>query len=166
MLIALAFSSPLGMATNDTEQTAHPEVAVPKIVPLKLGSKIPLSVQSSGVVWKGYTNHLVRLGWIKFELDKSDRLKADILTQTTTFDNVDYDISGAVFDATGQLLGSARAQCKVYINWSIIPATSTETVTLDFGVSLDYTRAAAFMLSISNRKVLTPDDWPKHDPDR
>ena len=36
-----------------------------------------------------------------------------------------------------------------------------ETISLDFGVSLDYVHAAAFMVSISKRKVLTPDDWQK-----
>jgi hypothetical protein len=36
-----------------------------------------------------------------------------------------------------------------------------QTITLDFGVSLNYARATAFAVSISNRKVMTPDEWQK-----
>ena len=79
----------------------------------------------------------------------------------TEFDNVDYDISAAVFDAAGQMLGSARAQCKVQRMWAGNVCRTGRTITLDFGISSDYTRAAAFAVSVSNRKVLTPDDWQK-----
>ena len=134
---------------------------VPNIVPLKAGASIPLAVQSPGVAWKGNTFHLVRLGSITFDLDKNDSLKADIQAGLTEFDNVDYDICGAVFDAAGQMLGTARAQCKVQRMWAGGVEVSAQTIRLDFGVSLDYTRAAAFAVSVSNRKVLTPDEWQK-----
>ena len=88
-------------------------------------------------------------------------LKADIQAGVTGFDDVDYDISGAVFDAAGQMLGTARAQCKVKRIWAGNVGMMAQTIRLDFGVSLDYTRAAAFSVSISNRKVLTPDEWQK-----
>jgi len=88
-------------------------------------------------------------------------LKADIQAGVTGFDDVDYDISGAVFDAAGQMLGTARAQCKVKRMWAGNVFMSPQTIRLDFGVSLDYTRAAAFAVSVSNRKVLTPDEWEK-----
>jgi hypothetical protein len=45
--------------------------------------------------------------------------------------------------------------------WAGGVKTMARTITLDFGVSLDYARAAAFAVGISNRKVLTPDDWQK-----
>jgi len=38
---------------------------------------------------------------------------------------------------------------------------SAQTITLDFGRSLDYPNVTAFMLTVSKRKVLTPDDWQK-----
>jgi hypothetical protein len=134
---------------------------VTNLVPLKLGSPIPLAIQSPGVAWKGNTFHLVGLGSITFDLDKNACLKADIQAGLTSFDDVDYDISGAVFDATGQMLGTARAQCKVTRMWAGNVRMSPQTIRLDFGVSLDYTRAAAFAVSVSNRKVLTPDEWEK-----
>jgi len=146
---------------NEPGQTERRAVAVPNIVPLKLGASIPLPVQSAGVTWRGNTYHLVCLGSIKFDLDKSDRLKADIQAGVTEFDNVDYDISAAVFDGVGQMLGSARAQCKVQRMWAGDVERTGRTITLDFGISSDYTRAAAFAVSVSNRKVLTPDDWQK-----
>jgi hypothetical protein len=146
---------------NDAEPTGHREVAVTNTVPLELGSSIPLAVQSPGVAWKGNTYHLVNLGSVRFDLDQSDCLKADIQAGLTSFDNVDYDISGAVFDAAGQMLGSARAQCKVERLWLGGVKRTGRTIRLDFGVSLDYRRAAAFVVSVSNRKVLTPDDWQK-----
>jgi hypothetical protein len=59
------------------------------------------------------------------------------------------------------MLGSARAQCKVERMWVGEVRVSAQTIRLDFGVSLDYTRAGFFMVSISNRKVLTPDEWKK-----
>ena len=83
------------MAAKEPGQTEQRAVAAPKIVPLTLGASIPLSVQSAGVTWKGNTFQLVRLGSIKFDLDKSDLLKADIQAGVTEFDNVDYDISYA-----------------------------------------------------------------------
>jgi len=94
-------------------------------------------------------------------MDKSNRLTAELQGGVTMFDDVDYDVSGAVFDAAGQLLGSARAQCKVQRAWAGKVAMKAQAVSLDFGVSLDYARAAAFAVCISNRKVLTPDDWQK-----
>ena len=161
VLSVLAVGGLLGLAANEPEQTERRPVAVMNLVPLKLGSPIPLAIQSPGVAWKGNTFHLVRLGSITFDLDKNDSLKADIQAGVTSFDDVDYDISGAVFDAAGHMLGTARAQCKVQRMWAGEVEVSAQTIRLDFGVSLDYTRAAAFAVSVSNRKVLTPDEWQK-----
>lgn len=149
-------------AAGPGEREDTPPIAVTNLIPWKLGSSIPLAVQSAGVAWRGDTYHLVRLGSITFDLDKNACLKADIQAGVTEFDNIDYDISGAVFDAAGQLLGSARAQCKVQRMWAGEVEVSAQTIRLDFGVSLDYTRAASFMVSVSNRKVLTPDEWEKN----
>jgi hypothetical protein len=105
------------LLTAQPSPNAPPTGVVANLVPLRLGSSIPLAVQSAGVAWKGSTFHLVRLGSITFDLDQNDCLKADIQAGLTGFDNVDYDISGAVFDAAGQMLGSARAPCKVQRLW-------------------------------------------------
>jgi hypothetical protein len=133
-----------------------------RLIALKFGASIPLSIQSDGVEWKGTVYHLLGLGSIQFALEKgSDHLTAHIKAGTTSFDAVDYDISGAVFDATGRMLGVARAQCHVDRTWLGHVLMSSQTITLDFGRSLDYSNASAFMLTVSKRKVLTPDDWQK-----
>ena len=133
-----------------------------RLIPLKFETLIPLSIQSDGVEWKGNVYHLLGLGSIQFALDKgSDHLTANIKAGTTSFDDVDYDISGAVFDAAGKMLGVARAQCHVERLWIGKVLMSSQTITLDFGRSLDYPDATAFMLTVSKRKVLTPDDWQK-----
>ena len=110
----------------------------------------------------GNTYNLVSLSSIRFELDKqTSRLKADVEACEFYFDNVDYDVSAAVFDATGKLLGTARARCTLVRMWLGKVVSGADTLGLDFGVSLDYAQATTFMLSISKRKVLTPDDWQK-----
>ena len=141
--------------------SAPPKGAVANLIPLKLESSIPLAVQSAGFEWRDKTYCLVSLNSIEFELDKNNRLTAEIQGGTTELDNVDYDVSGAVFDAAGQMLGAARAQCKVQLFYPSTIISMAQTITLDFGVSLDYAHAAAFVVSISNRKVLTPDEWQK-----
>jgi hypothetical protein len=133
-----------------------------RFIPLKFGASIPLSIQSDGVEWKGNVYHLLGLGSIQFALEKgSDHLTAEIKAGTTSFDDVDYDISGAVFDAGGRMLGVARAQCHADRTWLGRVLMSSQTINLDFGRSLDYSNATAFMLTVSKRKVLTPDDWQK-----
>jgi hypothetical protein len=129
---------------------------------VQLRASMPLNIQSEAVEWKGYAYHLVKLGSVRFNLDKkTDHLTADIKAGVTSFDNVDYDISAAVFDTTGRMLGAARAECHVQREWLGRVLTSSETISLDFGRSLDYASATGFMLSVSKRKVLTPEDWQK-----
>ena len=154
LLVITAYAQP-------QKQPKDQEAAPARIIPLELGRSIPLAVQSPSIEWKSKTFHLVTLGSIQFKLDKTDLLKADIQAGVMTFDDVVYDISVAVFDATKQLLGTARAQCKVERVWLSYVLASPRTLSLDFGVSLDYARATAFMVSVSKRKVLTPDEWQK-----
>ncbi len=130
-------------------------------MPLALGHPLPLAIRSCGVEWKGGTYYLVRLDSIQFSLEKTNHLKAAIQAEVTTFDEVDYEISCAVFDAAGQMLGAARAQCNVPRTWIGTVLHGARTINLDFGISLDYARAIGFMISISNRRVLTPDTWQK-----
>jgi len=133
-----------------------------RLIPLKFGTSIPLSIQSDGVEWKGNVYHLLGLGSIQFALEKgSDHLTANIKAGTTSFDDVDYDISGAVFDSAGRMLGVARAQCHVNRTWLGRVLMSSQSITLDFGRSLDYSNATAFLLTVSKSKVLTPDEWQK-----
>jgi hypothetical protein len=132
------------------------------LVVLRFGTAIPVTVQSEGVEWKGFTYHLVELGSVQFNLDKKTaHLTAEIRAGLTSFDDVDYDVSAAVFDAAGQMLGAARTICHVDRLWLGKVLRTSQTITLDFGRSLDYPGATGFMLTVSKRKVLTPDDWQK-----
>jgi hypothetical protein len=162
--LGLALVSVCLITSNGQPQTqkVDPPAKEDRLIPLKFGTSIPLSIQSDGVEWKGNVYHLLGLGSIQFASEKgSDHLIANIKAGTTSFDDVDYDISGAVFDAAGRMLGVARAQCHVDRTWLGHVLMSSQTITLDFGRSLDYPNASAFMLTVSKRKVLTPDDWQK-----
>ena len=155
---SLIIAAPAPSESGMKKQEASARLALP----LRFGRSIPLAIQSSGVVWRGNTYHLVGLGSIQFELDKQTaRLKADIKAGVTSFDDVDYDVSAAVFDTAGKLLGAARSPCNVRRMWAGKMERSGQQIALDFGVSLDYAQATTFMVSISKRKVLTPDDWQK-----
>jgi len=158
-LVGVCLSTSNGQPQNQkVDQNAKED----RLIPLTFGTSIPLSIQSDGVEWKGHVYHLLGLGSIQFALEKeSDHLTADIKAGTTSFDDVDYDISGAVFDAAGRMLGVARARCHVDRTWLGRVLMSSENITLDFGRSLDYSNATGFMLTVSKRKVLTPDDWQK-----
>jgi hypothetical protein len=160
----LAIMAGLSVAAPEvTKKDAEKRAGSPgPAIPLKFGRSIPLAVQSAGVEWRGNTYHLLGLGSIQFNLDKrTSRLKAEIAAGVTGFDDVNYDVSAAVFDATGALLGAARTRCRVHSMWAGMVASGPQTIDLDFGVSLDYANAATFMVSISKRKVMTPDQWPK-----
>src|SRR4051794_5043016 len=88
------------------------------LISLQFESSIPLTIQSDGVEWKGFSYHLVSLGSVRFHLDeKTEHLSAEIQAGVTTFDEVDYNISAAVFDAEDRMLGVARAQCHVQREW-------------------------------------------------
>lgn len=151
-------AAPASLRNDSKSEPASPG----STISLKFGHRIPLTIQSSGVKWKGSTYHLVSLSSIQFELDKqTSRLKAEVKAGVMGFDSVDYDVSAAVFGSDGKLLGVARGRCAVEAMWVGTVLTRGETINLDFGVSLDYSDAAAFMVSISKRKVLTPDEWKK-----
>jgi hypothetical protein len=131
-------------------------------IPLEFGKAIPIRVQSAPVTWRGNSFRLVSANSIRFDFDPaSGRLKAELRAGLTTFDDVDYDISVAVFDVKGSLLGVARSECQVQRMWTGIVGVEARKVPFDFGISLDYAQARNFMLSISQRKVLTPDEWQK-----
>ena len=159
MLGTLGMAGILAIAATGPGTKDHQPAALPSALPLALGKPAPVVAESAGVEWNGNTYHLVKLDSIRFDLDNTNRLTAEIQAEVTSFDEVAYDISGAVFDAAGNLLGTARAQCRLERMWLGRVMHSPRTIGLDFGISLDYPRATAFMLGVSKRKVLTPDQW-------
>ncbi|GEM_PF-5255552 len=152
----------LSLALVFGSRTRAAENSPSRALPLEFDRSIPLSLQSAPVQWHGSAYHLLQLGSIRFTLDReTGRLTAEVKGGVTSFDNVDYIVGAAVFGGDGQLLGTARAEQKIQRDWLGKVLQSSATVTLDFGSSLDYANAKTFQLSISNRKVLTPDDWQK-----
>lgn len=74
------------------------EANAPPSLPLDLDKPIAISVESAGVSWRGATYHLARVGQIRFSLDRDAALlTAKLHAAVMTFDEVDYEISGAVF---------------------------------------------------------------------
>jgi hypothetical protein len=141
---------------------AEPErAASPGAVPLALDRQLDLRVESQGIRWREYTYHLVRLNRARFHLDERSRLTAVLTGGLTTFDDVDYDVHVAVFDAVGDLLGTARTACPVERIWLGKVITSRVELKLDFGISHAFANARTFTVAITDRKVLTPDDWQK-----
>jgi hypothetical protein len=51
--------------------------------------------------------------------------------------------------------------CHVQRLWLGKVMTMAQRINLDFGRSLDYPKAASFMIAVSKRKVMTPDEWQK-----
>jgi hypothetical protein len=68
-------------------------------------------------------------------------------------------MSVALFDGKGRLQGTARTDVKVPRIWLGRVVMMAETLTLDFGRSLDYVDAQTFAASIGRQKVQTPEDW-------
>ena len=125
------------------------------------GKAVRVDVQSAPVRWHDYDYHLVRIGEISFFRSPLGRLTATVNGSTTTFDNVEYDVYAAVYDEAGNLLGTARALCSVERLWLGKVGTTPMRLALDFGISKAYERARWFTLGISERDVLTPDQWQK-----
>jgi hypothetical protein len=140
---------------------SHPE-SMPKGVAINWDKPIEFRLDSHGVEWRGNRYHLVQLGTMEFHLDKeSGALKGEIKGAYHSFDDVDYEISAAVFDRDDALLGVAKTNLHVPRIWLGKIMMTSVKLDLDFGASLDYERAASFKVAISKRKVLTPDQWQK-----
>src|SRR5215831_11156313 len=89
--VALAGVSLITSNGQSQNQKIEQSAKGDRLIPLKFGVSIPLSIESDGVEWKGHVYHLLALGSIEFDLQKgSDHLTAEIKAGTTSFDDVDY----------------------------------------------------------------------------
>lgn len=156
--LAAGFSVP-GRAGDASNAVVVRPAAGP--MALKLNEPARIAVKSKGVVWKGNTFHLLSLHEAEFQLGARPHLKGRIKGSTVTFDDVDYEVHAAVFGKEGELLGTAKALQPVERVWLGKPLTSPAELTLDFGISEAYRNATTFSIAISDRKVLTPDQWAK-----
>ena len=149
--------------TTPPESSSPGRVQVPaRPLPLRISDPTKLDIQSAPVHWQGGPVHLVTLASFRCELDATTKqLTASIEGSLLTFDEVDYDVSAVVFDRWGEVLGAARAVCKVPRIWLGVYASQPVALNLDFGRSNRFADATHVMVAISDRDVLTPDQWQK-----
>lgn len=153
-LCAVAFGATSLSAAQEIQSTPAKPAA------LELGKEIKIELESQPVTWRTHDYVLAAFHKVQFDFDpKTHRLTAKLDGMTVTFDDMNYEVSGAVFDSSGALLGAGRTDCKVARTWLGKALTAKSVLSLDFGISLDYPKAESFQLSISNRPVLTPDQW-------
>jgi hypothetical protein len=95
---------------------------------------------------------------LKLEIRQGPFLRATLSAAVVQYSGVDYQISGAVFDASGKLLGVASAVEKVqYIRLGYMP-TIFRKIELEFGASQAYRHAAFAVFSVSDPAVPKPPD--------
>jgi hypothetical protein len=157
-LLSLA-APPAAALAAEPQKAAAP--SPPGALPFQLHRDVPIEVRSKGVEWKGQTIHLVQLHHAMFQLSARARLTGKLRGRIITFDEVDYDVHAAVFDASGALLGTARALLPVERIWLGKVLSSEAEVDLDFGISDGYHSAKSFTVAVSQRRVLTPEEWVK-----
>ena len=156
----LLFGAITGIAATSVSRLQADEPAHHRPMPFTLDAPVDLEIKSAPVVWKEREYHLVQIHRVLFSLEKeTSRLTAKLSGLTNTFDNVEYDVCGAVFGANGELLGSARSKCEVTRRWAGKPIGGSLSLDLDFGISQAFVNAKTFLLGVSERPVLTPDQW-------
>ena len=126
---------------------------------LAIDKALKVEVKSSPVEHQGRTYHLIDLHDVRFKLDEQGHLSAKASGTITSFDNVNYRIHAAVFDRKGQLVGTASADVEVPRLWVGYVVRGNREIALDFGISTNYAGATSFTIAVSQRNVLTPDQW-------
>ncbi len=164
IVAGLLFSETAGVAAEPVvsapAENRAPEPAKPGFA-FKLKEGIHIDVQSKPVTWNKQPVHLVGFHRARFKLsdDPTPRLTAEITGRSVTFDQVRYRVSGAVYDKNDTLLGAASTDLDVERVWFGKCLTHSAELTLDFGRSQAWDRAARFELVISEMPVLTPEQW-------
>ena len=125
------------------------------------GRSVAVSAQSAPVRWRGEDYRLVRVGEARFFRSPLQRVTASLKASVLTFDNVEYEVHAALYDERGSLLGTARALCPVSRMWAGTAGITPVELHLDFGISKAYERAQWLTVGITERDVLTPDQWQK-----
>jgi hypothetical protein len=123
-------------------------------ISLVLDESIKVSILAPDVKISGESRCPVSLSKIRFAFDHAtNRLTAKVTAGKLMFDNVNYVVSGAVFDADGGLLGAARVVCEIRREILRVVLAVTQELVLDFGRSRRYSDAKSFQLCLSD-----PDD--------
>ena len=120
-------------------------------ISLVLGESIKVSVRAPEVKIRGESRCPVSLSRIRFAFDHAtNRLTAKVTAGMLMFDNVNYDVSGVVYDADGALLGVARVVCEIRREILRVVLAVTQELVLDFGRSRRYSEAKSFQLCLSD----------------
>ncbi|MBI3008515.1 MAG: hypothetical protein HYY56_03230 [Candidatus Omnitrophica bacterium] len=106
---------------------------------------------------------MIQFNSIRFEITEESHLTAEINGAVCYFDDVEYTLHGAVYDASGALLGTATTPFKVQKLWLgyVVMDDGDRSFPLDFGISTNYGNAKYFALAISERTVKTANQWEK-----
>lgn len=129
-------------------------------VAFRYGEPADLELRSAPVRWQGGDVHLLRLSEFTMSLVvATNRATAVVKGRLYTFDNVDYAVGIALLTGDGSMLGVATTVCKVPRIWLGVYGMQPVELALDFGISNNFRRASRFMASISDRTVLTPEQW-------
>ena len=133
-----------------------PKPPIPGAVPFTPGKEVKIGLSSSPVKVNDTDLHLIFIGSGTFRLDKESRLTAVLKAGVAQYAKVEYQISAAVFDAAGALLGAAgHKEAVEYIREGRWPTVARE-IGLDFGVSKAFKDAAFVVVAISDRDVPKP----------
>jgi hypothetical protein len=123
----------------------------------RFGVPVERELKSMPIKWQGGDVHLVTLNRFTFLLDEqTNRLTAKAEGSLLTFDDVEYSIGLVVCGENESLLGASTAVCKVPRIWVGAFLKQPIDLTLDFGISNNYSNAKHFQCCISDRTVLTP----------
>ncbi|MCD0459581.1 hypothetical protein LOC72_08845 [Roseiconus lacunae] len=127
-----------------------------------LGSPFNINRASPPITYREQPINIIRLDSGTLHLDANDRLVGKIHAHVAQYNDINLDVSFAVFDENTELLGTARhteVVRKVYI--SAMMAT-TENWIIDFGRSKTFHNASK--LAVAFHDVPVPNPFEKGEP--
>jgi hypothetical protein len=140
----------------DTVRCESAEPSIPGAIKMTLGQEVMIGAQSTAVKMDNRDIHIISISKGTFQLDKESRLTASLNGAVAQYAKTEYWISVAVFDAAGNLLGTAAHKEAVqYIRLGLM-FTTVRRIQLDFGISKAFKDAAQFVVAVSNRDVPPP----------
>jgi hypothetical protein len=123
---------------------------------LKMGHPLEILARSNPVKGKDRDAYVITIEKVTFDVAGDSRLTAKLFTMIVQMAQVDYWISAAVYDAKGKLHGAAshmEAVKRVMLGRVVM---ATRDITLDFGISKGFARAAFATVVVGERDVPIP----------
>jgi hypothetical protein len=133
-----------------------------RVCSFKLGFPFAIDQASPPVSDQEDAINIIRLESGILHLDENDRLVGKIHAHVFQYNNVNLDVSFAVFDENSELLGVARHTeivRKIYISTMM---GTTDDWTIDFGRSKGFRRAST--LAVAFQDVPVPDPFKTGEP--